>query len=143
MYGKYKCGHPKRITDHGNRQRCPDCALVHKRNYNRERQQFIKVYGLQGIINQRILADLWDAHTDGKLEMTYSNLLATGFVFHLGTIRVICDIQERAYFKHQVQVGAFILLYNGITKEELILIIKSNKNDNTQHLLLTLSNRNR
>jgi hypothetical protein len=143
MYGKYKCGHPKQLTDHGNRQRCPDCALEHKRDYNRERQQFLKVYGLQGIINHRILIALWDDSSNGKLETTYSHLNAKGFLFHIGTIRVICDIQERAYYKHQVQVGAFILLYNGINKEESILIIKSNNHDYKQNLLRILSNRNR
>jgi len=86
---------------------------------------------------------LWDDSSNGKLETTYSHLDAKGFLFHLGTIRAICDIQERAYYEHQVQVGAFILLYNGLNKEESILIIKTNNYDYKQNLLLILSNRNR
>ena len=71
--------------EHGNRLRCKLCAILHKREYNRNKQRIIREIGKPGLKNFQLLEQITSSHNwDENYKTTINQMVRRGFDFSQG-----------------------------------------------------------
>lgn len=120
----------KEIADeieHGNRKRCRKCALQHKREYNKKRQQIIRAISDRGLKNHRLLSKLYEEH-NGEIsrKFTFEELVQMGFSFNYGYVNLQSS-QNNSLYTNTIGVIEFELYFNVNKPQTPVKITKNNE----------------